>query len=218
MASTLRLVGLVASALGLLLLAPSASVDAHARFRLDKVLKPRTSSTGEKSGPCGVAGPTTDSTKRTVLVAGQDVLVEWEETINHPGWYRLAFSPDGLTQFDSNVLLDNIVDVQTGATPHLYSATVKVPDTLCDTCSLQLIQVMTDNTLNPRYYSCSDIRIVSSLDEGGVTDGAPVPEPSPELPSDVDGASKAIVPTTPTGLKVQMRVLEGAGVLNDPKK
>src|SRR4051812_28140397 len=93
------------------LVGSSSDGEAHARLLLDKALKPRTTSTGEKTAPCGSASPTNDSTKRAILKAGDTILVEWEETINHPGWYRLAFSEDGVTGFDANVLKDNLPDV-----------------------------------------------------------------------------------------------------------
>ncbi len=140
----------------------SQSVFAHARFRADKLLKPRDTRDDWKTGPCGnlVQLPLD---QRTQIVAGSKITVEWEETIEHPGWYRLAFSPNGSTGFDTNVLLDNIPDttgavVRTNsATWHRYSATIDVPMTTCESCTIQLIQVMTENPANPRnYYSCAD--------------------------------------------------------------
>ena len=145
---------------------PSQSIYAHARFSANKLLKPRSTSDSLKTGPCGgVAQLPLD--QRTQIVAGSKITVEWEETIEHPGWYRLAFSPDGSTGFDSNVLLDNIPDttgsiVQGDSTTwHRYSAEIDVPATTCENCSIQLIQVMTENPAMPRnYYSCADVRIV----------------------------------------------------------
>ncbi len=150
------------------LLAPSQSIYAHARFSANKLLKPRNTSDSLKTGPCGgIAQLPLD--QRTQIVAGSKITVEWEETIEHPGWYRLAFSPNGSTGFDTNVLLDNILDT-TGsvtranpATWHRYSATIDVPTTTCESCTIQLIQVMTEDPANPRnYYSCADVRIIAA--------------------------------------------------------
>lgn len=141
---------------------------AHARFSADKLLKPRNNNDGNKTGPCGGIAQFPDN-QRIVLTAGADLLVEWEETIEHPGWYRLAYATDGETGYDDNVILDNIPD-QTGSisygnplTWHRYSATIKVPDISCEKCSIQLIQVMNENPAMPRnYYSCADVRIVKA--------------------------------------------------------
>lgn len=149
-------------------LIPNQSVYAHARFSANKLLKPRDNSDSLKTGPCGgVAQLPLD--QRTQIVAGSKITVEWEETIEHPGWYRLAFSPDGSTGFDDNILLDNIPDTTGSVTRtdsttwHRYSAEIDVPTTPCESCTIQLIQVMTENPAMPRnYYSCADVRIVAS--------------------------------------------------------
>jgi hypothetical protein len=141
---------------------------AHARFSADKLLKPRNNRDDLKTGPCGGIAQL-PLEQRTQIVAGSKITVEWEETIEHPGWYRLAFSPNGSTGFDTNVLLDNIPDT-TGSvnrndstTWHRYSAEIDVPTTPCENCSIQLIQVMTENPASPRnYYSCADVRIVAA--------------------------------------------------------
>ena len=150
------------------LLFPSQSLFAHARFSANKLLKPRDNRDNLKTGPCGnVAQLPLD--QRTQIIAGSKITVEWEETTEHPGWYRLAFSPDGSTGFDDNVLLDNILDT-TGSisygnpsTWHRYSAEIEVPTTPCENCTIQLIQVMTENPAMPRnYYSCADVRIIAA--------------------------------------------------------
>jgi len=135
----------------------------HTRLEIDKSLPPRSTSDGLKIAPCGNVPPTSDPSTRAVLIAGQDLLVEWEETIDHPGHYRLAFSPADDLGFDENVLLDNLTDVQGGQLPHKYSATIQIPDVQCDTCSIQLIQYMTEATPPRLYFSCADIRIVSAV-------------------------------------------------------
>jgi hypothetical protein len=152
----------------------TTSADAH--IRLDAPA-PRFafSNAGQKTGPCG-AGTATGTI--TEVQAGSTLTVQWTETINHPGHYRISLDPDGgddglvnpasETDFytNDNVLLDQIADKAGGA----YSADITIPDTNCDKCTLQLMQVMTDKLpWGPQngddlYYWCADIRIVGGTD------------------------------------------------------
>lgn len=152
----------------------SATADAH--IRLDApAARFAFSNAGQKTGPCG-SGTATGTV--TEVQAGSTLTVQWTETINHPGHYRIALDPDGgddglvdpasETDFytNDNVLLDQIADKAGGA----YSADVTIPDTNCDKCTLQLIQVMTDKLPwgpangDDIYYWCADIRIVGGTD------------------------------------------------------
>ncbi|MGD8641888.1 MAG: hypothetical protein PVG89_14735, partial [Gammaproteobacteria bacterium] len=69
---------------------------AHARFLTDGIVPPRSNNDGIKSGPCG-SDPR--STNPAVFRPGQQITVEWEETINHPGYFTIAFSPANDTGF-----------------------------------------------------------------------------------------------------------------------
>lgn len=145
-----------------------ASVMAHARWVLDSVTPPRTNDTGLKISPCGGASRTN---RPTIFSAGQEIELEFEETINHPGHYRIAFSPADDLNFDSNILAENIPDVtNTGR----YTQVVNIPMEVCSACTLQLIQVMTTST-SPQpgdyYYSCADIQVT---DPGDTTPPLPV--------------------------------------------
>jgi uncharacterized protein (TIGR03382 family) len=68
-----------------------------------------------------------------------------------------------------NVVKDLIEDIQgpplPGA-PRPYQQDITLPDTACDNCTLQLIQIMTDNnTYDPAvdvYYQCADITLVAN--------------------------------------------------------
>ncbi|MCI0505969.1 MAG: lytic polysaccharide monooxygenase [Gammaproteobacteria bacterium] len=132
---------------------------AHARFVLDSATPPRSYSDGIKTGPCGNIPRTQNP---ATFDAGQQITVEWEETINHPGYFRVAFSPEGDLGFDDNVLYqadDNQDDLNV---PHFYSAAVTLPNEACENCTLQLIQYMTDRNPPTLYYSCADIRLVAN--------------------------------------------------------
>ena len=137
------------------------SVLAHARWVIDSVTPPRTNDTGLKVDPCGGKPRTTRS---TIFSAGQTVELEFEETVNHPGHYRIAFSPANDLNFDSYVLVDNIPDTTNNGA---YTQQVTIPMEVCSACTLQLIQVMTTSATplpGDYYYSCTDIQITSPGD------------------------------------------------------
>lgn len=138
----------------------AASAHAHARWSLTGLLKPRNDSTGLKTAPCGGVPGATDPSKRAVLQKGAVIEVEFEETIQHPGHYRIAFSAEGDGGYEQNIILDNIPDNQDDAnTPHVFKSTITVPNIDCGNCAFQLIQVMTDRDPPSNYYSCADVII-----------------------------------------------------------
>jgi hypothetical protein len=130
-----------------------------------------------KEGPCGQAGGTR-STNVTTLEAGAEIEVVWDEYVDHPGHFRIAFDADGDDDFadpiclsscttrtpeielygDATVLLDGIADTLGGQ----GSARVTLPDVACERCTLQVIQVMYDKPPyvtpgNDIYYQCADL-------------------------------------------------------------
>ncbi len=147
-------------------------VFAHARIKVTGALVPRNNDAGIKTGPCGgvprLAQP-------AVYPPGATITVTWEETINHPGRYEFYFSPANDQNFQ---LLQTVVDTQDGGgLPHQYSTQLTLPNVQCTDCTLQMIQVMTENPANPSlYYSCADIRLQAGAP--GPTPG-PTPTPSP---------------------------------------
>ena len=147
---------------------------AHSRLKPSPGIQPRNNNAGLKSGPCGQvpkqsAAPT--------LNAGEKIVVSWEETIDHPGRFEFRFSTDGDVTFSAPV---TIQDTANGPTPHQYSVELTLPNVTCDNCTLQLIQVMTENPNNPsNYYSCADFKLVG----GGAPASTPPPIPSNPSPS-----------------------------------
>jgi hypothetical protein len=146
---------------------------------------PRTEQYDIKEGPCGVAGAAWGTA--VYRYAPGDVLVlEWDEYIDHPGYLRIAFDPNGDSDFEDPadfedfytndlVLYDDIPDQNGGD----YSFDVQLPDEACEQCTLQLIQVMTDKAPygdgNDLYYGCVDL--VLDLDiEMGEPEGPEVDE------------------------------------------
>jgi len=49
----------------------------------------------QKAEPCGIAGQMRNPARVTALRPGQTITVTWMETIQHPGWFRIAFHPNG---------------------------------------------------------------------------------------------------------------------------
>lgn len=146
----------------------------HARLIAGPGVAPRSNNAGIKTGPCGgvarVAVP-------AQLKPGSKITVWWEETIQHPGRYEFYFS-DG---FDTNFKILAIVpDMQDdpASLPHQYSVDLDLPIYECTACTLQMIQVMTENPAAPRnYYSCADIILAA-----GAVNPPPTPPPPPPPP------------------------------------
>ncbi len=144
-----------------------------------QIVAPRQRHVDQKAGPCGLLNG-----MRTANVCefrpGATITVEWGETVEHPGHFRVSFDEDGVdglldpTDYDDfytapSVLLDDIPDHDTSSDGNRrYSVQVPLPDVECDNCTLQLIQVMTDKMPwgpeggNDIYYQCADIVLSSA--------------------------------------------------------
>jgi len=156
-------------AVALTLLLLSTTADAHIALR-----SPAPRSADQKAGPCGAAGSTRGATT-TTYTPGEVITVEWDETVDHPGHYRLAFDDDGQDIFVNPVshtdnypwvLADQIAD-KVGSANH-YTQQVTLPDIECTNCTLQLMQIMTTaEPYNSFYYQCADLTISASGSGGG---------------------------------------------------
>ena len=149
--------------------------------------QPRSTNDAIKTGPCG-GDPQVAPLEGNTFEAGSELNVAWLETVDHPGHYRVSFSPDGRNVFDEpgSILMDMIPDEQNGATrnnPTTYMAPVTLPDMECDSCVLQVTQYMAES--RTYYYTCADIKLVRAA-------AAP---PGPELPA--DGPLPGVDPTSP---------------------
>ncbi|MBW2465008.1 MAG: lytic polysaccharide monooxygenase [Deltaproteobacteria bacterium] len=146
-----------------------------------------------KQGPCGISGMGRSANVYT-YESGTTITVEWNEYIDHPGHFRIAFDDDGDDDFtkppclsncdsgsmvigvapadytDATVLIDGIASTTEGGRT---SYDVTLPDVECDNCTLQVIQVMTDKPPyetsggNDLYFQCIDL----VLRRGTGTDG-----------------------------------------------
>jgi MYXO-CTERM domain-containing protein len=157
---------------------------------------PRYALPSNKSCPCGdgdsnrrcmvTAAESTDpnrSTKVSTFEAGSTITVVVEEYIDHAGRIRVAFDDDGADLADFNLpanILEDVADPSESglseANPRVWELEVQLPNMTCDNCTLQVIQAMHGDTVNPvmdpaplsTYYTCADIRLVAagSLGEG----------------------------------------------------
>jgi hypothetical protein len=149
-----------------------------------------------KSGPCG---QTTNGRTANVNVfaPGETITVTWNEYIDHPAYYRIAFDADGDDGFamrsdgQTNPLADDpeameaalnmdaeilaIVpednDTTPGTSTDVRSVDITFPDVACENCTLQLIQYMY-NSPAQGYFQCADIALRGEPG-GGDADAGP---------------------------------------------
>lgn len=141
-----------------------------------------------KDGPCGIPGGVR-SENVTYFEPGETIEVRWDEYVDHPGHYRIAFDPDGDDDFvdpstmmelysNEAVLLDGIEDE--GPQQRYYSVQVTLPDLTCDNCTLQVIQMMYDKPPyttpgNDIYYQCADLVLsADGTPDGGAGSGSSI--------------------------------------------
>jgi len=137
-----------------------------------------------KQGPCGGSNGVR-SANVCEFQPGATIVVAWDETVDHPGHFRISFDDDGEDDFvdpagfdelDSadSVLIDGIADRDTYGSERGYTQELVLPDVECDNCTLQVIQVMTDKPPygdgNDIYYQCADI-VLSATAPADPADG-----------------------------------------------
>lgn len=161
---------------------------------------PRDPSTGIKTGPCGTLPKPAVATQ--TFTSGQTIVVQFQETIDHPGRYFISFSPANDLNFNL-YLLATVPDIQDPASiPHNYSASITLPNISCTNCTLQLIQSMEEVPASPTYYySCADINLVG---------GPPAPTPSP-MPSPTDTATVGSLGVGSSGTTQKARMGSSCG-------
>lgn len=206
-------VTLLASAL--LVAVPSVS------FAHISMLQPKErtdSNDDQKTRHCGTVGwsRAANPSRTATYKPGETIRVMYRETISHPGWYRIAFQPNGevfsypppgagaggFPTVDQTgmvdaatgtmILKDRIPDAPPNTTMMID---VTLPNIECNNCTLQFTQFMSDRTpynTNDRgsvYFRCADI----TLTNGPTPDGPPAmmdagPDASP--PAADDGAAR----------------------------
>lgn len=129
-----------------------------------------------KSGPCGcyfgggpedpgddgspIACPTDYSV--TTITAGEPLKVEWIETVNHAGDFRIAFSskaPEQVSKADMDAGEIMTVPDDNATSGATLSQMITVPNEPCELCTIQLRQFMM-GAAQPYYYTCAAVKIV----------------------------------------------------------
>ena len=155
----------------------------------------------QKEQYCGVLNQVRNPARVTTYKPGEMVMVTWAETINHTGWFRIAFQPNGDTfgippvsngaagnGAASNYPTENrtgMVDAANGSivladriTDGTLQMMITMPMMECNNCTLQFIQVMTDkppytiDTLSDDiYFNCADITLANNAPDAGNVGG-----------------------------------------------
>lgn len=152
--------------------------------------------TAQKDGPCGAVGSVRGDTICTFR-PGSTITIAWDETVEHPGHFRVSFDTDGqdfinpTTPDDTDpTVIHNAIpdrDVDIDGKPG-YTIDVTFPNVECDNCTMQLIQVMsTADTYaeGDLYYQCADI-VLSNAAPETPDPGCVAPPPGEDPPPDDD--------------------------------
>lgn len=163
----------------------SFSGAAHAHFNL--IMPPPADNAtdgGKGAPPCG---PTTASGVVTPVQGGHALTVSLNETVLHPGHYRIALSINSRSELPADpvavtnngisvsapfenpavfpVLADDLFDHTSGTTPIPFSTQVMLPNVNCTKCTLQVIEFMAQHGANPGggyfYHHCADLAITA---------------------------------------------------------
>lgn len=147
----------------------------------------------QKLGPCGDDAGGTVTGEVTSFAAGETITITIDETIFHPGHYRIALAlndrselpPEpvvtpGSTDCGSVEIMDPPVFPVLADGVFLHTASFGEPQTIqvtlpadvsCDHCTLQIIEFMSNHGLNNPggcfYHHCADIAIGGGSSTGG---------------------------------------------------
>jgi hypothetical protein len=151
----------------------------------------------QKLGPCGgtFANAGTPTNIVTKLQGGQTLHIKLQETVFHPGHYRIALAvhsraelpqdPDAVTQESEKgprsvsapiqnppqipVLADGLF-VHTARQTTPFETDVQLPNINCPKCTLQIVEFMAQHGVNKNggfyYHHCADIQIVADPAKG----------------------------------------------------
>lgn len=145
----------------------------------------------QKAGPCGGVGTATNAV--TNYTPGQMIDITVDETVNHPGHYRVALAPTeadlpapppvtagggkacGSAPIDANPVMPILADglfVALTQTDPAATTKVKLPDGMsCPNCVLQVIEFMSDHDAPCFYYHCAKVNIVAGAPDAGPPTG-----------------------------------------------
>ena len=146
----------------------------------------------QKAGPCG--GTNTDYGKPSFIVTkvqgGSKLHLKIQETIYHPGHYRVALAVNSPLELPVDAAVETIATekgprsvsaaimnparmplLADGLFPHTakvdapFEADIQLPNINCKKCTLQVAQFMADHALNNpggySYHHCAELQIVA---------------------------------------------------------
>jgi hypothetical protein len=160
----------------------------------------------QKLGPCGNEGPGMPTNAITAFKTGSKITITIEETIFHPGHYRIALAtsdrselppeppvtpgntPCGSVPIQNPPMFPVLADgVLVHTQPLVGPQTIEVqlpPNVTCTKCTLQVLEFMSEHQLNNPggcfYHHCADI----SISDAPADAGAPVDDASPDGSAD----------------------------------
>lgn len=176
----------------------------------------------QKTGPCGDEGPMRPTGAITAYRTGQTITIRIDETIYHPGHFRVALAtsdrselppmpevtPDSRSDCGSVPIMDPPVFpvLADGVLPHTSPLTgvqefeVTLPDGVtCDHCTLQVVQWMRDHGAPCFYYHCADLSISEVVvDSGPAEESDAGSEPVDAASAERDASSASIDASTPS--------------------
>jgi MYXO-CTERM domain-containing protein len=217
---------LAVAAFATTLLAGPALAAAHIQL-----INPVPRSLEQKAQHCGPLNSTRGANV-TVLEPGAMLEVRWNETINHPGHYRISLDIDGqdftipptangTTMGMPNVVMDLIADRSTTPGNNAYSQMIQLPNMTCENCTLQVIQLMTDKPpyttdalSDDIYFQCADIAlrrpgggVDAGIDAAVSIDAAVGPDAGNGVENVEGGCGCRTSQTQPTGIAFMALVL-----------
>ncbi len=167
---------------------------AHAHFFLDSPenwTEQDAQGDPQKTGPCGSEGNPMGNGVVTPYMAGETIMVQFHETVAHPGHFRVALGVDGEASLPatptttamcgSAVIQDPPVFpiladgefVHTAKLNGVQTIEVTLPsDVSCTNCVLQVIQFMSGGNMGCFYHHCANISITGGMSgSGGMSSG-----------------------------------------------
>jgi len=166
--------------------------------------------------------PNRSADRATAVLGGSLLTVRLSEYVGHSGRFRVAFDPEGadVADFNQHILAD-IADPEgkLGNTGNgsLWEISARLPNIDCNNCTLQVVQVMNGDTVDPvadtvgqsTYYQCADLELTHdpSLPEGY----APPFIGPPLLPEDAPDPTDAVKALFPDGFDFQTEGFRSGG-------
>jgi MYXO-CTERM domain-containing protein len=143
----------------------------------------------QKTGPCGNEAPQTPTNMTTSFQPGDTVTIQLEETVFHPGHYRVALAVNSQSELPPEptvtpgatacgsvpiqqnpafpVLADGML-VHTAALSGQQSFQVTLPTNVtCTSCTLQIIEFMSSHPAPCFYHHCANISIQAAGTDAG---------------------------------------------------